>query len=96
MDIQHYSDGTKGHFKATEGEQEAGIMTYSITGDHIITIEHTVGNPEFKGIGLQLLDRAVAYARANSLKIIPQCPFAKKMFDRKPEIHDVLAPEIDN
>jgi len=95
MDIQHYDDGIKGHFKATEGEQEAGIMTYSFTGENEITIEHTVGNPEFKGVGLKLLDRAVAHARANSLKIVPQCPFAKKMFDRKPEIHDVLAPETD-
>jgi predicted GNAT family acetyltransferase len=91
MDILHYRNGAKGHFKANESSREAGIMTYTITGDNMITIEHTVGNPEFKGIGLQLLDRAVAYARANSIKIVPQCPYARKMFERKPEIHDVLA-----
>ena len=91
MDIQHYDDGTKGHFKATEGDKEAGIMTYSVTSENTITIEHTVGNPEFKGVGLKMLDSAVAFARANGKKIIPLCPFAKKMFDRKPEIHDVLS-----
>ena len=91
MTIEQFNRTEKGHFKATEGDKEAGIMTYSVTGENTITIEHTVGNPEFKGVGLQLLDRAVAYARANSLKIVPQCPFAQKMFDRKPEIHDVLA-----
>lgn len=91
MDIQHYDDSKKGHFKAVEGDKEAGIMTFTYTDDNVITIEHTVGNPEFKGVGLKLLDRAVAYAREKGLKIIPQCPFAQKMFDRKPEIHDVLA-----
>lgn len=91
MDILHYDDGKKGHFKAVEGDKEAGIMTYTYYNDTTFTIEHTIGNPEFKGIGLKLLDRAVAYAREKGLKIIPQCPFANKMFDRKPEIHDVLA-----
>ena len=91
MEIQNYDDGKKGHFKATEGDKEAGIMTYSWNDENTFTIEHTVGNPEFKGVGLKLLDRAVAYAREKHVKIIPQCPFAKKMFDKKPEIHDVLA-----
>ena len=92
MDIQHHDDGKKGHFKATEGDKEAGIMTYTWTNENTFTIEHTVGNPEFKGVGLKMLDRAVAFAREKHVKIIPQCPFAEKMFDRKPEIHDVLAP----
>jgi predicted GNAT family acetyltransferase len=92
MDIQNYDDGNKGHFKAMEGDKEAGIMTYTHTAGNVFTIEHTVGNPEFKGVGLKLLDRAVAYAREKGFKIVPQCPFAEKMFDRKPEIHDVLAP----
>ena len=91
MEIQHHDDGKKGHFKALEGETEAGIMTYTWEGDDKFIIEHTIGNPEFKGVGLKLLDRAVAFAREKRVKIIPECPFAKKMFDRKPEIHDVLA-----
>ncbi|KGO91665.1 GNAT family N-acetyltransferase [Flavobacterium subsaxonicum] len=91
MEIQHFDDKKKGHFRAIEGETEAGIMTYVWAGDDKFIIEHTVGNPEFKGVGLKMLDSAVAFARANGKKIIPLCPFAKKMFDRKPEIHDVLS-----
>ncbi|MXN90621.1 GNAT family N-acetyltransferase [Flavobacterium sp. Sd200] len=91
MEILHHDDGKKGHFKAIEGDKEAGIMTYTYATPGIFTIEHTIGNPEFKGVGLKLLDRAVAFAREKNLKIIPQCPFAHKMFERKPEIHDVLA-----
>lgn len=91
MEIQHFDDGKKGHFKAVEGDVEAGMMTYVWAGEDKFIIEHTIGNPEFKGVGRKLLDKAVEYARDKNLKIIPLCPFAKKMFDKTPEIHDVLS-----
>jgi len=91
MEIKHSDDGTKGYFSAKEGDIKAGIMTYVWAGEDKFIIEHTEGNPEFKGIGSKLLDAAVTFARENNKKIIPLCPFAKKMFDRMPEIHDVLA-----
>ncbi len=91
MEIQHFDDGKKGHFKAVEGETQAGIMTYVWAGEDKFIIEHTIGNPDFKGVGRKLLDKAVEFAREKNLKIIPLCPFAKKMFDKTPEIHDVLS-----
>jgi len=91
MEIQHTDDRKKGQFRAVEGDTEAGIMTYVWAGEDKFIIEHTVGNPEFKGVGMKLLDKAVAFAREKNVKIIPLCPFAKKMFDRKEEIRDVLA-----
>ncbi len=91
MEIEHSDDGKKGQFKAMEGDVQAGLMTYVWAGEDKFIIEHTVGNPEFKGVGMKLLDQAVAFAREKSIKIIPLCPFAKKMFDRKEEIRDVLA-----
>ncbi|MBE99405.1 GNAT family N-acetyltransferase [Flavobacterium coralii] len=91
MNIENVDDGKKGHFKATEGDTEAGLMTYTWAGDDKFIIDHTEGNPEFKGVGMKLLDKAVAFAREKNVKIIPLCPFAKKMFERKEEIRDVLA-----
>ncbi len=91
MEIQHFDDGKKGHWKAVENGIEAGLMTFVWAGEDKLIIDHTEGNPEFKGVGMKLLDQAVAYARENNKKIIPLCPFAKKMFDRKEEIRDVLA-----
>ena len=91
MEIQHFDDGKKGHWKAVEDGVQAGLMTYVWAGEDKFIIEHTIGNPEFKGVGMKLLDKAVAYARENNKKIIPLCPFAKKMFDRNKEIHDVLS-----
>jgi predicted GNAT family acetyltransferase len=91
MEILHTDDTKKGAFTAMEEGTEAGIMTYVWAGPDKFIIEHTIGNPDFKGVGIKLLDKAVAFAREKNLKIIPLCPFAKKMFDRKPEIHDVLS-----
>lgn len=91
MEIKHSDDGAKGYFSAKEGDVKAGLMTYVSAGEDKFIIDHTEGNPEFKGIGRKLLDAAVAYARENNKKIIPLCPFAKKMFDKTPEIQDVLA-----
>lgn len=91
MEIQHKDDGNKGHWKAVEGGVQAGMMTYVWAGDDKFIIEHTIGNPDFKGVGMKLLDEAVAFARENNKKIIPLCPFAKKMFDKKEEIRDLLS-----
>ncbi|QEE49743.1 N-acetyltransferase [Flavobacterium alkalisoli] len=91
MEIIHYDDGKKGHFKAMESDVQAGIMTYVWANNDKFIIEHTIGNPEFKGVGKKLLDKAVEFAREKNIKIIPLCPFAKKMFDRHEEIGDVLA-----
>ncbi len=91
MEINHKDDGKKGRWKAIDNDVEAGVMTYVWAGDEKFIIEHTIGNPDYKGIGIKLLDEAVAYARANNKKIIPLCLFAKKMFDRKPELSDVLS-----
>lgn len=91
MEIEHFDDGKKGHFKAVEGDVQAGMMTYVWAGEDKFIIDHTEGSPEFSGVGMKMLNTAVAYAREKNLKIIPLCPFAKKMFERKEEIRDVLA-----
>lgn len=83
----------KGQFKAVEGNNELGKMTYVWAGEGKIIIDHTIGNPDFPGrnVGKHMLNDAVKFARENNLKIIPLCPFAKKMFDKTEEIRDVLA-----
>jgi uncharacterized protein len=91
MEIERFDDGKKGYFRAVEGDIEAGKMTYVWAGEKKMIIDHTEGNPDFKGVGIKMLNTAVAYARANDITIIPLCPFAKKMFDRTEDIRDVLA-----
>ena len=78
-------------FIEIDGKQEAE-MTFVFAGEDKIIIDHTGVNPgnEGKGLGKQMVAQAVTYARENNIKIIPLCPFAKKVFDKTPEFRDVL------
>lgn len=92
MEIIQENEDRRGLFKALEDGKEAGAMTYTWAGSTKFIIDHTEVNPDFKGkgVGLQLVMKAVEYARANHLKIMPLCPFAKSVFDKNPDIADVL------
>lgn len=87
MTIVHEPGTTKGRFVAREDGQDLGEMVYSVAGADKIIIEHTEGFPgsEGKGVGLQLLDAAIAFARETGIRIMPLCPFARKMMDRRRE-----------
>jgi len=92
MEIIQENDERRGFFKAVADGKEAGLMTYTWAGSTKFIIDHTEVNPEFKGkgVGLELVMKAVDYARAKQLKIMPLCPFAKSVFDKHTEIGDVL------
>ena len=92
MEIQLQEDETKGFALATENGNTAGKMTYSIASDDFIIIDHTEVEPAFKGkgVGKQLLYKIVEMARENNLKILPLCPFANALFQKTPDIKDVL------
>ena len=92
MEIKQINDTKRGYFEAIEEGKEAGKMTYTWAGDSKFIIDHTEVSPDFngKGVGKKLVMAAVEYARTNNLKIIPLCPFAKSVFDKVEEIHDVL------
>lgn len=94
MEIVHEPGGHKGRFVIKEDGKELGEMTYVVAGPDKIIIDHTEGFPgsEGKGVGKKLVMAGVEHARANGLKIIPLCPFAKSVFDRnKEELADVRA-----
>lgn len=92
MIIQHKEVGGKGFFYLNaEGETLAELI-YTKPGENKIIIEHTEVDERLsgKGVGLQLVRHAVEFARMGKLKIIPLCPFAKSVFDKKAEFRDVL------
>lgn len=74
-----------------DGKHEA-MMTFVFAGEDKIIIDHTEVKPgnEGKGFGKKMVLKAVEYAREKGIKIIPLCPFAKSVFDKTPEIRDVL------
>ena len=92
MHIEQVNHEKNGYFRAVENDTEAGLMTYTWAGDTKLILDHTEVNPAFggQGVGKKLVMQAVAFARESNIKILPLCPFAKSVFDKTPEIADVL------
>lgn len=85
-------NGSKGYFYVSVDGKQEGKMTFVFAGNEKIIIDHTEVNPgnNGKGYGKKMVAKAVEYAREKNIKIIPLCPFAKKVFDKTPEFRDVL------
>jgi predicted GNAT family acetyltransferase len=85
-------NGSKGYFYVSVDGKQEGKMTFVFAGNDKIIIDHTEVNPgnNGKGYGKKMVAKAVEYAREKNIKIIPLCPFAKKVFDKTPEFRDVL------
>ncbi|WP_127104776.1 GNAT family N-acetyltransferase [Pararhodobacter zhoushanensis] len=83
--------GTKGRYVIRKEGDEAEL-TYSITTPHLIIADHTGVPDSFRGTGagLALVQRLVADARAEGVKIIPLCPFVNAQRKRHPEWADVF------
>jgi hypothetical protein len=92
MLIQRSQLGNKGMFYVREEGNIEAEMTYHMTAPNKMVIEHTEVEEDLRGqnVGYQLVESAVEYARKHDIKITVWCPFAKKVFDKKPEWHDVL------
>ncbi|WP_373495825.1 GNAT family N-acetyltransferase [Aquiflexum sp.] len=92
MEIKHQEDDKKGYFYIEiEGKRKAK-MVYSKAGASLLIIEHTEVSDELRGTGWgnKLVLAAVELARSQNKKILPLCPFAKSVFQKQPEIKDVL------
>lgn len=84
--------GSKGRYVTRpDADGPEAEMTFSKAGEALIIIDHT-GVPDVyrgRGVGLALVARAVADARASGKKILPLCPFAAAQFRRHPDWADV-------
>ncbi len=94
MEIKHEHFSSKGDFFVQDAQdRKIAVMTYIMTDEHTMLIEHTVVGEELsgQGIGRKLVDAGVQYARGKGYKIIPQCPYANSVFKKTPEYADVWA-----
>lgn len=95
-DVKHLPavpPSSKGAFIVEGDNERLAEMTYTHAGDTMVIIDHTYVSDALKGqgVGKQLVLAAVAWLRETRLKVIPLCPFAKSVFDRDPDLADVLA-----
>ncbi len=93
MDIQNEIKGDRGIFFIRENKERLGELMYQLPDSNRMIITHTSVSEKMagKGLGRQLLEKAVAYARERHLKIIPFCSFAKSVFRKEHTLYeDVL------
>ena len=93
MLIQHKQQGSRGIYFVEEDGDILAELIYTTPSPDKILLEHTEVGSELQGqnIGFQLVNHMVEHARTNHQKIVPICPFAKSIFDKKPDYQDVLA-----
>ena len=65
----------------TQDGIQAGEITWSPAGESLIIIDHTYVDDAFRGQGIAalLVAEAVTFAREHQKKVMPLCPFAKKV-----------------
>ncbi len=90
--ITHEETGNHGAcFYERDGDRLAA-MTYSRTTPTLIIIDHTEVSEVLKGQGMgrQLLDALVAWARETGTKVTATCPYALGQFRKDESIRDVF------
>lgn len=90
-EIAREVEGSRGRYVLRRDGAEAEL-TYSIASPVLIVADHT-GVPDAmrgSGAGQALVERLVADARAEGVKIVPLCPFVNAQRRRHPEWADVF------
>lgn len=85
MHLKHDKDGQKGAFYWDDDGRRLGESTYTMAGPEKLIIDHTEVDDSLRGTGkgAQLIEAIVAHARQHDLRILPLCPFARVMFQKK-------------
>ncbi|WP_115461876.1 GNAT family N-acetyltransferase [Winogradskyella aurantiaca] len=91
MEIKQRENEKLGRFFVEIEGKKLALMTYSKAGLGKIIIDHTEVDESLKGqgVGYKLVEAAFEYARENTIKIMPLCPFAAAVF-KKRAYKDVL------
>ena len=72
--------------------QRLGFLEYTRPDVGVMRIEYVEVSPELRGTGLgkQLVEKAVAFARDASLRVVPICSYARAVIDRDPVMSAAL------
>ncbi len=92
MQVHHSEENSKGRFYLGDEDDFDAEMTYSKAGKNTMIIDHT-GVPDRnrgKGYGKKLVQAGVDFAREKGMRVIPLCPFAKRVIEKDESLQDVL------
>ena len=91
-EFRYSEENAKGLIEMWKGDDCLARMTYSRLDPNNIIVDHTAVDPKAKGTGAgkRIVMEMLEWARKNSQKVLPLCPFAKAIIDKNPETHDIL------
>ena len=92
MELIHVAES--GKWLALNDEVQIGELIYRVDND-IMTISHAEVEAFYRGkkIAEELVLAAIHQAKEKGWKVIPDCSFAKTVFERYPEERSVLVAE---
>ena len=91
--ITHSQSESRGRYEArVEGVAGSGELTYTRVSPTKIIADHTGVDDSLRGTGVAraLVDRLVADARRDGIRIVPQCSYVLAQFRRNPDWSDVM------
>lgn len=67
-------------------------ITFQPAGQNSIIIDHTFTDPKLRGQGVakKLVLKVADYAKANNLKIVPLCSYARVVMERDAELQKLI------
>ncbi len=92
LEIQHEDRETAGAFFIDGGDRRLAELSYTRSDPGTVVLVHTeVSNAlQGRGVARRLVDTAVEWARRSGTRLVPACSYARSVFDRSPELRDVL------
>jgi hypothetical protein len=89
VDFRHDSERRRFEIERPAGK---AVLTYEHDGEFVVFTHTLVPKAlEGQGIGSRLVRAGLEWARANGLKVVPQCPFVAAYIERHPEERELLA-----
>ncbi len=78
-------------FEVYQDDKSVGIMEFQEKENGVLDITHTEVDKEQsgKGLGRNLVDAAVDYARKEGKKLTATCSYAKSVLDKDSSVKDV-------
>lgn len=89
-DIRHEPEQQRFVVSLSGGD---AVLDYVEQPDGSLDLRHTFTPPALRGQGIagSVVLFAFDHARANGLKIVPTCPFVRRMLQEHPEYADLVA-----
>lgn len=90
--FEHDTNNQGGTFFILDNNQKAGEITYVWAGDDKFIIDHTQVYEDHsgKGYGRMLVKKAIEYAKSEGVKILPLCPYARKVMEGEERLKKMI------